>query len=139
MAEGLSELFTADAGRSVAGIIPHIATGVWRAAPPTLFSAHPPTHPPTYLFLSSPSYTATIPPLPQGLPVAVKSLLLTIHSSDESSCDPDKKAHGVLMEAALSKTISHPNVVATYSCDLRPITVCGGRHRGQRQQHSDLL
>ena len=32
-------------------------------------------------------------------------------------------SQSVLMEAALSKSISHPNVVATYNCDLKPVPV----------------
>ena len=50
--------------------------------------------------------------------MAVKSLLFTSHSLDVAG----DKTQGVLMEAALSKSISHPNVVATYSCDLKPVT-----------------
>ena len=53
----------------------------------------------------------------QGLPVAVKTLFFSSH------CKGPKGHENVLREAALSKSISHPNIVATYYCDLKPVEV----------------
>ncbi len=50
----------------------------------------------------------------QGLAVAVKTILF-----QESSYS----RRVALQEAALSKSISHPNIVATYAVDARPIGV----------------
>ncbi|KAG2488925.1 hypothetical protein HYH03_012547 [Edaphochlamys debaryana] len=48
----------------------------------------------------------------QGLPVAVKTVVFS------ASQDNRKRA---LQEAALCQSISHPNIVATYSCDVQPL------------------
>ena len=55
--------------------------------------------------------------LPQGLPVAVKTIIFSSHMMGGA------KSQHVLMEAALSKSISHPHVVITYNCDLQPVAV----------------
>ncbi|GIL53869.1 hypothetical protein Vafri_9381 [Volvox africanus] len=57
----------------------------------------------------------------KGLQVAVKTLTLTTDAVTQGR-------HAALMEAALSKSIFHPNVVTTYTCDLKPMHV--DSHRG---------
>ena len=53
----------------------------------------------------------------KGLQVAVKTLIFSSHTKGSQS-------HlNALKEAALSKSISHTNVVATYYCDLKPVQV----------------
>lgn len=50
----------------------------------------------------------------QGLPVAVKTVLFSTASINRRLA---------LQEAALSKSISHPNIVATYAVDAKPLGV----------------
>ncbi|GIL86274.1 hypothetical protein Vretifemale_14680, partial [Volvox reticuliferus] len=57
----------------------------------------------------------------KGLQVAVKTMTLTADAVTQGR-------HAALMEAALSKSIFHPNVVTTYTCDLKPMHV--DSHRG---------
>ncbi|KAG2491887.1 hypothetical protein HYH03_009839 [Edaphochlamys debaryana] len=57
----------------------------------------------------------------KGLQVAVKTMTLTSDAVTQGR-------HAALMEAALSKSIFHPNVVTTYTCDLKPMHV--DSHRG---------
>ena len=52
----------------------------------------------------------------KGLQVAVKTMTLTADAVTQGR-------HAALMEAALSKSIFHPNVVTTYTCDLKPMHV----------------
>jgi predicted Ser/Thr protein kinase len=56
----------------------------------------------------------------QGIPVAVKSVVFSA-----------ARKQMALQEAALSRSISHPNVVATYAYDLKPITTNFGPSTGQ--------
>jgi predicted Ser/Thr protein kinase len=46
----------------------------------------------------------------QGLPVAVKSVVFSA-----------ARKQMALQEAALSRSVSHPNVVATYAYDIKPL------------------
>ncbi|GFR48796.1 hypothetical protein Agub_g10746, partial [Astrephomene gubernaculifera] len=57
----------------------------------------------------------------KGLPVAVKTMTLTSDAVTQGR-------HAALVEAALSKSIYHANVVTTYTCDLKPMHV--DSHRG---------
>lgn len=55
----------------------------------------------------------------QGLTVAVKTVLFTEHTSVQGKVPEKPRA---IMEAAVSTAISHPNLVATYFYDMKPIT-----------------
>ncbi|KAG2488950.1 hypothetical protein HYH03_012569 [Edaphochlamys debaryana] len=52
----------------------------------------------------------------QGLPVAVKTVVFS--ASQE-------RRRRALQEAALCQSISHPNIIATYACELQPIGGAG--------------
>ena len=58
--------------------------------------------------------------------MAVKSLMFSSYSTGPGSCQ------NALMEAALSKSISHPHIVATYSSDVKAMPVM--RRRASRQK-----
>ncbi|KAG2446238.1 hypothetical protein HXX76_000830 [Chlamydomonas incerta] len=64
-----------------------------------------------------------------NLPVAVKIVLFSTASVNRRIA---------LQEAALSKSISHPNIIATYAVDAKPMTVLG-RVLSQPQTHSGSL
>ena len=60
----------------------------------------------------------------QGLKVAIKTLTFPGHSE---IIGPQCPSQRVLMEAALSKSIVHPNIVSTYHCIVEPVPVRGSR------------
>ncbi|KAG2440432.1 hypothetical protein HYH02_010317 [Chlamydomonas schloesseri] len=64
-----------------------------------------------------------------NLPVAVKIVLFSTASVNRRIA---------LQEAALSKSISHPNIIATYAVDAKPMTVLG-RVLSAQQTHSGSL
>ena len=56
----------------------------------------------------------------QGLDVAIKTLTFPGHSEVTGQQGLSQR---VLMEAALSKSILHPNIISTYHCEIKPIPV----------------
>ncbi|KXZ42732.1 hypothetical protein GPECTOR_121g432 [Gonium pectorale] len=62
----------------------------------------------------------------RGLPVAVKSVLFQHLSGGGDACDP--RAARALAEAAISASLSHPNIVATYTYTLQPLHDTGPEH-----------
>ena len=44
--------------------------------------------------------------------------------------------HQAIMEAAISSTLSHPNVVQTYTYTIRPMRDTSGQHQQQGSDHS---
>ena len=51
--------------------------------------------------------------------MAIKTIIFSGHNNVGGV----SKSRVVLMEAALSKSISHPNIVATYACELKAVPV----------------
>ncbi|KXZ43823.1 hypothetical protein GPECTOR_79g102 [Gonium pectorale] len=71
----------------------------------------------------------------RGLPVAVKSLLVQVPTGKQvpgggGHVPTDPRVHQAVAEAAISASVSHPNVVATYSYMLQRLDgwygACGG-------------
>ena len=61
----------------------------------------------------------------KGSAVAVKSVVLPANMSGQ-----EKREKMAVMEAAISSALSHPNIVATYTYDLRAVAGAGGAGAG---------
>ncbi|KXZ53579.1 hypothetical protein GPECTOR_6g496 [Gonium pectorale] len=64
----------------------------------------------------------------RGLPVAVKSVLFQHLSGGGGGGGSDPRAARALAEAAISSSLSHPNIVATYTYTLQPLHDTGPEH-----------
>ena len=60
----------------------------------------------------------------EGAPVAVKVMALPSTMSGE-----EKQSRMALMEAAISGCLAHPNIVQTFTCDVRENPLAKGRQR----------
>jgi hypothetical protein len=73
----------------------------------------------------------------RNLPVAVKTVVF-----QDRACGGEKAQRRAITEAAITTSVSHPNVVATLSYDLQPLHAAGAetanftvsRSEGQRAE-----
>ncbi|KAG2491415.1 hypothetical protein HYH03_010204 [Edaphochlamys debaryana] len=68
----------------------------------------------------------------RGLRVAVKSIV--VH--DALIGREGRQRHRAILEAAISKSLEHPNVVMTYAYSLVPLSVLGSQAPSPQAQHS---